>query len=142
MTNGDLYKSLVWCYEFITTGKGHRKETTFVKKTVKKYKKSKGNELLDVGCGHGWHDKFLKRNFKVTGIDLSKTILKLAKKRNPEITYKQGDMRKFNLKRKFDVVISFDAMMYTLNYKNLKITIKNQLPTQEQMQSICSTNTI
>lgn len=122
---GELYKSLAWCYDFITTGKGHKEEADFVIKVVKKYKKSKGNTLLDVGCGHGWHDKFLKKSFKITGIDLSRTILKIAKKRNPEITYKQADMKKFNLKRKFDAVISFDAMMYNLNYKDLRTTIKN-----------------
>jgi SAM-dependent methyltransferase len=122
---GELYKSLAWCYEFITTGKGHKEEVDFVKKIVKKYKKSKGKELLDVCCGHGWHDMFLKKDFKITGIDLNRTILKLAKKRNPEITYRQGDMRNFDLKRKFDVVMSFDGMMHNLNYKDLKATITN-----------------
>jgi len=122
---GELYKSLAWCYEFITTGKGHKEEADFVIKIFKKYKKSKGNELLDVGCGHGWHDKFLKKRFQITGIDYNKSILKFAKKKNPEILYKQGDMRKFNLRKKFDVVMCFDAMMYNLNYKDLKTTIRN-----------------
>ena len=122
---GKLYKSLAWCYDFITTGKGHKKEVDFIIKIVKKYGKLKSNTLLDVGCGHGWHDKFLKKKFKITAIDFSKTILKIAKKRNPKIKYKQGDMRKFDLKRKFDVVMSFDAMMYNLNYKDLRATIKN-----------------
>ena len=125
MTKGNLYKSLAWCYEFITTGKGHKEEADFVRNIVKKYKKSKGNKLLDVCCGHGWHDMFLKKNFEIIGIDLNKTILKLAKKRNPEITYRQGDMKNFDLKRKFDVVMSFDGMMYNLNYKNLRDTIRN-----------------
>ena len=122
---GNLYGSLAWCYEFITTGSGHKEEADFVKKIVKKYKTSKGNELLDVCCGHGWHDKFLKKNFKITGIDASKTILKFAKKKNPKIKYVQGDMRNFNLRKKFDVVMSFDGMMYNLNYKDLEKTIKN-----------------
>lgn len=122
---GELYKNLAWCYEFITTGKGHEKEADFVKKMIKKYKKSKGKELLNVGCGHGWHDKFLKNNFKITGVDINKTILKFALERNPEVKYKQGDMRNFNLKRKFDVVMSLDAMMYNLSYKDLEATIKN-----------------
>jgi len=114
-----LYKDLAWCYEFITNGKEHKQEAEFV------IKKSKGKELLDVGCGHGWHDKFLKKRFKVTGVDLNKPILKLAKKRNPEVKYFLGDMRTFNLKKKFDVVLSFDAMIYNLNYKDLKKTLKN-----------------
>ncbi|MFQ6010353.1 MAG: class I SAM-dependent methyltransferase, partial [Candidatus Aenigmatarchaeota archaeon] len=77
MKKGEFYKSLAWCYDFITTGKGHKKEADFIKRMVKKYKKSKGNELLNVACGHGWHDKFLKKTFKVTGLDYSKTILKI-----------------------------------------------------------------
>jgi SAM-dependent methyltransferase len=125
MAKGEFYGKLAWCYEFMTTGKGHKIEADFVRKTVKKYKKSKGNELLDVGCGHGWHDKFLKRHFKVTGVDLNKGILRYAKKRNPEIRYVQGDMRKFDLKTKFDVVLSLDAMMHNLNYDDLERTIKN-----------------
>ena len=48
MTRGNLYKNLAWCYEFITTGEGHKKEADFVKGIVRKYKKSKGNKLLDV----------------------------------------------------------------------------------------------
>jgi len=114
-----LYKDLAWCYEFITEGKEHKKEAEFVMKKVK------GKELLDVGCGHGWHDKFLKRKFKVTGINLHKPILQYAKKRNPEVKYLLGDMKTFNLKKKFDVVLSFDAMMYNLTYKDLKKTLKN-----------------
>jgi len=124
MSKVSLYKDLAWCYGFITVGEGHKKEANFVKNIVKKYKKSKGNELLNVGCGHGWHGKFLKEDFKITGIDFSRTMLKLAKKRNPEISYKQGDMRNFDLNKKFDVVMSFDAMEHNLNYKDLKRTIE------------------
>jgi len=124
MARGNLYKSLAWCYEFITPGEGHKKEADFVKNIVKKYKKSRSNQLLNVACGHGWHDKFLKKNFKIAGIDLNREILKLAKRKNPKITYKQGNMRNFNLNRKFDVVMSFDSMMHNLNYRDLKATIK------------------
>jgi len=81
---GKLYRSLAWCYDFITTGKGHKEEADFLIKIVKKQKKSKSNTLLDVGCGHGWHDKFLKKKFRIIGIDLSKTILRIAKKRQPK----------------------------------------------------------
>ena len=34
-------------------------------------------------------------------------------------------MRTFSLNKKFDVVMSFDGMMYNLNYRDLEKTIKN-----------------
>ena len=125
MAKSEFYGKLAWCYEFMTTGKGHKIEADFVRKVSKKYKKSKGNKLLDVGCGHGWHDKFLKKNFRVTGVDLNEGILKYARMKNPEIRYFQGDMRTFDLRKKFDIVLSFDAMMYNLTYKDLEKTIRN-----------------
>ncbi len=122
--NGRLYTDLVWCYEFITTGEEHKKEADFIVQIVNQYKKSSGNDLLNVASGHGWHDKFLKKNYTITGIDYNKDIMKLAKKKNPEISYKQGDMKNFKLNKKFDIVMSFDSMNHNLSCKNLKSTIK------------------
>ena len=71
----------------------------------------------------GGNDQFLKRDFTITGIDYNKEIIRLAKKKNHEVTYKQGNMKCFKLNNKFDIVMSFDSMNHNLNYKNLKSTI-------------------
>lgn len=123
----ELYGSLAWCYDLITTGEEHKKEADFIKTVVKAHKRSEGNRLLDVGCGHGWHDYFLKEDFGITGVDCNEAILELAEKRNPEIDYVLGDMREFDLNEEFDVVLSFDALEHLLTHKDLEAALAGLL---------------
>ncbi len=123
MKKGSFYGNLAFYYDFICSDR--KNDVEILNKLINKHKKSKGNKLLDVACGTGLEDKYLKENFKLTGIDKNKGVLKIAKKRNPEIKYKVGDMRKFKLDEKFDVITSFDAINYLMNYDDLKKTLKN-----------------
>jgi len=68
--------------------------------------------VVDIGCGTGNHAIRLSRSgFKVTGLDISSAMLKIAKEKNQEakIEFIQGDMRKIeNLipkGQKFDAAI-------------------------------------
>jgi SAM-dependent methyltransferase len=57
---------------------------------------STGERLLDVPCGQGRHAHLLaEAGFDVTGLDYSKHLLDVAKKRGtgPNLRYVQGDMR-------------------------------------------------
>jgi ubiquinone/menaquinone biosynthesis C-methylase UbiE len=123
----ELYGSLAWCYDFISTGEEHKKEASFIQTAIKALKKSEGDRLLDVGCGHGWHDYFLKKDFKITGVDLNETILEIAKKRNPDVDYSLGDVRNLDLNKEFDVVLSFDALEHLLTYEELETALTNLL---------------
>jgi len=120
-----LYNELAWTWEILVSEEEYLPEARFVKKMIKKYKKTPGNELLDVGCGAGHHDLFLKDDYKVVGIDGGKKMLELAKRRNPELEYHQADMRTFQLNRKFDLVMAMDMIMYNLTYPDLKKTLQN-----------------
>jgi len=64
--------------------------------------------LLDVGCGPGIHIKeYQKRGAKCTGIDFSKEMVKLAKKRCPKSQFNIGNINKLNFKNNsFDIVTS------------------------------------
>ena len=66
----------------------------FLSKLRKKQVKNKV-EVLDVGCGPGHHANYLSNNgVKVTGLDLSKTNIELARKQNIEdCEFIHGDMR-------------------------------------------------
>jgi SAM-dependent methyltransferase len=112
-------------WEILVSEEEYVPEAEFIKKMAKMYKKNSGNELLDVGCGGGHHDLYLKRDFNVTGIDLNENMLEFARKRNPELEYHWGDMRTFQLNRKFDIIIAMDMIMYNLTYYDLEKTLAN-----------------
>jgi SAM-dependent methyltransferase len=123
--NNKLYDELAWTWEILVSADDFASEAGFVRKMVEKHANSGGNQLLDVGCGAGHHDVFLKENFEVVGVDGSEEMLELARKRNPEIQYHQADMRSFHLNRQFDVVMAFDMIMYNLTYSDLQTTLTN-----------------
>lgn len=66
--------------------------------------------VLDLGCGTGTTSfYFASKKFKVTGIDISETAIRmandLAKKQNLEINFQQGDVLNLQkLNNKFDII--------------------------------------
>lgn len=53
----------------------------------------KGGKILDLGCGPGHHTKYFSTlNFKVTGIDLSSQMIKLAKKEFTGLDFRVMDI--------------------------------------------------
>lgn len=79
---------------------------------IRQHAKHPACTLLDIGCGGGKNVLNLKRQFNVTGVDLSSVMLAQAKELNPECTFIQGDMRTFRLDRTFDAVLMDDAISY------------------------------
>jgi ubiquinone/menaquinone biosynthesis C-methylase UbiE len=60
--------------------------------------------ILDVACGTGEHAKFLKRHYRVDGIDLNESYLRAARLKNPAGNYTRADMLDFDRARNYDVV--------------------------------------
>lgn len=111
---------------YAAQGKDYSAETKILHSLIKKYKKSIGTNLLDVGCGTGIHANLLSKNYQVQGIDLDKKMLGIARKNYPNIKFQQGDMVNFKLKEKFDVIIClFSAIGYVKSKARLQRTIKN-----------------
>lgn len=124
-----LYKTYAKFYDLIyyeSQGKWHEKQINFVISLIKKYN-IKGKRLLDVACGTGNHIKTLKqKGFSVTGIDLNKEMLKIAKKKVKGIKFIQQDMKKLRLNKKFDIITCFfSSIHYNQDIKELKKTLKN-----------------
>jgi 2-polyprenyl-3-methyl-5-hydroxy-6-metoxy-1,4-benzoquinol methylase len=66
--------------------------------------------ILDIGCGTGRHSiELAKRGYKVTGIDLSESMLKRAEKKASEqnlvIDFQKHDARNLSFSEEFDLVI-------------------------------------
>ena len=63
----------------------------------------KNAKVLDIGCGGGQDSKFLAANAcSVLGIDISKEMIKLAKKYAPEVDFKIMDLAEMSVEIKYD----------------------------------------
>ncbi len=125
MRETKLYNQLAWTWEILVSEEDFASEANFVKKMARKYGSSGGGLLLDVGCGAGHHHLFLKKDYQVVGVDGSQKMLQLARRRNPEVEYREGDMRNFKLDRVFDVIMAMDMVMYNRTYSDLEKTLEN-----------------
>jgi SAM-dependent methyltransferase len=107
------------------------KEALYISKIIKifqKKAKKKYRSILEVACGNGRLHPFLrKKGFEVFGIDSSEELLNEAYSKDAKNrkNYWKADMRNFNLRRKFDVVLSwFTSFGYYDDTVNIKI-LKN-----------------
>ncbi len=121
-----MYKQLAKYYDKIYSFKDYKTESVKIHSLIKKYKKSKGKEMLDVACGTGNHIQYLKKYYDITGLDLDKDMLSIAKKKYPGIKFHNRDMRRFDLKKKYDVIVClFSAIAHLTNKADLKKAIRN-----------------
>lgn len=69
-----------------------------------------GTRVLDVACGTGvLFPDYISRNAKVTGIDISAEMVKVAKEKFPQIEVICGDAESFSTDEKFDVIMLYNA---------------------------------
>ena len=121
-----MYKELAKYYDLIYSWKDYKGEIKRIKKLIKKFKISTGNELLDVGCGTGKHLEYLKDDFSCTGCDLNTEMLDIAKEKINGVSFFQADMITLAFNKKFDAIISlFSSIGHVKTYDNLEQTIQN-----------------
>jgi SAM-dependent methyltransferase len=126
MSKKPIFKDLAKYYDLIYSWKEYKNETQIIKSLIKQYKKSNGNDLLEVACGTGRHIQYLKDSFAILATDFNKDMLAVAQKNITDATFKQADMIHLNLDKTFDVIIClFSSIGYVKNYKNLNKTIEN-----------------
>jgi SAM-dependent methyltransferase len=94
-------------------------------------KESGAHVILDLACGTGTGSvELYKRGYNVTGIDLSEEMLIRAHEKSLEahakIKYLQADMRDFQVKTRFDAVISLtDGFNYLLTEEDIRKALGN-----------------
>jgi len=72
----------------------------------------KVERVLEVGCGTGNLTKHLNdMGFKVVGVDSSEDMVRVARRKLPDVEFFVADVREFSLDEKFDAVVStFDSL--------------------------------
>lgn len=85
-------------------GKDFRGEALEVVRQVREHRPD-ADSLLDVACGTGAHLEVFARLFTRTeGLEISEPMLERARRRVPGVPLHAGDMRDFDLGRRFDAV--------------------------------------
>jgi ubiquinone/menaquinone biosynthesis C-methylase UbiE len=117
------YGKLAWTEPIVGPPQEYAEDTELFTKIIKEHSIINPETLLHLGCGEGGNDYTFKKYFKVTGIDISKDMLKMAKKINPEVKYHNYDMRCLKLDKTFDAVAIPDSIGYMVTEKDLKSAI-------------------
>lgn len=115
------YDSIVKEYTEYYESKGTKelqfqREIDFITSNIKE-----GSNILDVGTAIGTYPKFLteqcNKKFNVIGIDASKNMIEVAKKKAPEAEFHIMDVRNLNFKENtFDSIICF-ALVHHIDDK-------------------------
>lgn len=103
---------------------------------LKEVKLNQGEKILDVGCNYGpWSIRLAKKNMNVTGIDIVKDAIEIAKKNasneSLKINFYNVGIENASFKdREFDKIISITVLQHIMNdkkYLKSLINIKRQL---------------
>jgi ubiquinone/menaquinone biosynthesis C-methylase UbiE len=120
------YSKLAKIYDALYSFKNYEAEAKRLHEIIAEKKSSPGNTLLDVACGTGTHVSFLKKYYAVEGIDLTPEMLEVARTRHPQTIFHEGDMRSFDLGRRFDVVTClFSSIGYMKSLPDLRAAVIN-----------------
>ena len=96
----------------------------------------KGARLLDLGCGSGTYSTWLaERGARVVGIDLSSTMISLARAKDRELELCVADISKplpFS-EAEFDTVFTATALHYVENLGNALIEIAKVMKPEAQL---------
>ena len=121
----EAYSSLAWTEEFLAPPQEYSREAHLLCQAVFDHISYRPETMLHLGCGAGGHDTVFKTYFRVTGVDLSPEMLRLARKKHPELTYIKGDMRTVFLSQRYDIVAIPDSIGYMTTVSDLQKAVEN-----------------
>jgi len=118
-------------YDLIYQDKNYEKECDFIEEIFHRFSVNPVNTILEGGCGTGGHAIILaERGYKITGIDSSEMMIEHTKKKAEQnklnLDFQVGDLREFDLHKKFNACICMFAVMgYITETEDLIKTLKN-----------------
>jgi SAM-dependent methyltransferase len=124
MTTKKSFNYLAKYYDMIYKDKDYEREVKFIEEIFKIAKQPKN--ILELGCGTGNYTRILsKRGYEMTGIDISESMLKIAKEKC-DCNFLNGDIRDFSINKKFDACIAMFAVMgYITENSDVARVLKN-----------------
>lgn len=120
-----LYTSLADWWHLMSDPADYAEEAAHHWRVISQYAARPLKTILELGSGGGNNASFLKRQARMTLVDLSPQMLSVSRRLNPECEHIEGDMRDVRLRddaggpRAFDAVFVHDAIMYMLDEASL-----------------------
>lgn len=129
----DVFQSYANYYDLLYKDKDYEAEVDYVAGLIDRYA-PKSKSILELGCGTGKHAALLAQHgYKVRGIDDSEIMLSQALARlealpddvKQNLNFTKGDVRRYQTKEQYDVVISlFHVMSYQITNEDITLTLK------------------
>lgn len=83
--------------------------------------KPDARKVLELGCGTGSMLKYLQRDYEVSGLDTSSTMLSIARQKVPRAKLIRQDMVGFHINDHFDVICCvFDSINHVRRFSDWK----------------------
>ena len=122
----DVFGKFGQYYDLIYQDKDYARECDFVEQLLREHAPGKLRRILELGCGTGRHTITLAdRGYAVTGIDLSPTVVDLARRRAHALgtEFLVMDMRALQFPERFDACIClFCGICYLTDDEDLRRT--------------------
>lgn len=121
---GDHFDWLAEYYDVLHDDVDYASECALLEEVFSRYMDRRPATVLDLGCGTGNHARVLAtRGHRVTGIDSSAGMVRVARRKArgvPHLRFVRADMRRFDLRRRFDAAICMDgAFTHLLTERDL-----------------------
>lgn len=101
--------ALVYDAVYAARGKDYAREVEYVRQILDRDAAPMRRSLLDVACGTGEHLRHLAAHYDVTGLDLNRAMLNVAREKLPDVPLIRADMTDVDLGRTFDRITCFFA---------------------------------
>ena len=120
------FHELAKYYDAINDWKDYREEARRLEAIAQRFGRPGPTTWLDVCCGTGRHLEFLREKHRTVGVDGSREMLQLARRRLPGVRLLRADMRTFRLDQRFDVVSClFSAIGHLTTKEEVRRTFAN-----------------
>ena len=107
------YNSIAKFYDAVLGRTGN--EINYIRDKINAYNKT-AKTVLELGCGTGINLLPLSKKYKVTGVDISEKMIRIAQSKIPDGDFILDDIRRFTSEKKFDVIL---CLYDTINHLTL-----------------------
>lgn len=88
--------------------------------------KSDAKSVLEIACGTGSILGILSETYEVTGLDRSRPMLAIARRRLPHARFFRQEMTNFRIPQRFDVILCmFDSINHLLRFADWERTFRS-----------------